>query len=63
MSMILLTSVGIVDNLAEKIDECPLNQGGTVLFVYSWECKLITYYMEYRKRRNIGDTFNLAAWR
>ena len=46
MSMRLLTPAGIVDNLAEKVNECPLNQGGTVLFVYSWECKLITYYMD-----------------
>ena len=34
MSMMLLTPAGIVDNLGEKVDECPLNQGGTVLFVY-----------------------------
>ena len=39
MSMMLLTPAGIVDNLGEKVDECPLNQGGTVLFVYSWKCK------------------------
>ena len=26
-----------MDNLAEKIDECPLNRGRYVLFVYNWE--------------------------
>ena len=31
MSMMLLTPAAIVDNLAEKVDECPLNQGGTVM--------------------------------
>ena len=33
----LLTSAAMVDNLAEKVDECPLNRGRHVLFVYNWE--------------------------
>ena len=33
----------MVDNLAEKVDECPLNHCN-VLFVYNWECKIITLY-------------------
>ena len=28
----------MVDNLIEKIDECPLNRG-QVLFAYNWDCK------------------------
>ena len=27
----------MVDNPTEKIDECPLNRGRYVLFVYYWE--------------------------
>ena len=27
----------MVDNLAEKIDECPLNRSRVVLFAYSWD--------------------------
>ena len=26
-----------MDNLAEKVDECPLNRGHWVLFAYSWD--------------------------
>ena len=26
-----------MNNLAENVDECPLNQGRYVLFVYNWE--------------------------
>ena len=26
-----------MDNLAEKVDECPLNQGSCILFEYNWE--------------------------
>ena len=26
-----------MDNLAEIVDECPLNQGRYVLFAYNWE--------------------------
>ena len=31
----LSTPVAMVDNLAEKVNECPLNQGGYILFVYN----------------------------
>ena len=27
----------MVDNLAEKVDECPLNRGRYVLFAYNWD--------------------------
>ena len=33
----------MVDNLAEKVDECSLNHCN-VLFVYNWESKIITLY-------------------
>ena len=26
-----------MDNFAEKVDECPLNQGCEVLFTYNWD--------------------------
>ena len=26
-----------MDNLAEKVDECPLNRGRKVLFAYNWD--------------------------
>ena len=39
-SIKLLTPVGMVDNLAEKVDKCPLNHCN----VYNWECKIITLY-------------------
>jgi len=32
----LLTPAAMVDNLAEKVNKCPLNQGGYVLFAYNW---------------------------
>ena len=32
-----------MDNLAEKVDVCPLNW---VLFVYSWECEKCSLYEE-----------------
>ena len=31
----LLTPAAMVDNLAEKVNECQLNQGGYILFVYN----------------------------
>ena len=34
----------MVDNLAEKIDECPPNWGCYVSFVYNWECKKCPLY-------------------
>ena len=27
----------MVDNPAEKVDECPLNRGPKVLFAYNWD--------------------------
>ena len=33
----LLTPVAMVDNFAEKIDECLLNRGCYVLFVCNWD--------------------------
>ena len=27
----------MVDNLAEKVDECPLNRGRCVLLAYNWD--------------------------
>ena len=33
----MLTPVAMVNNLVEKVDECPLNQGRQVLFAYSWD--------------------------
>ena len=27
----------MVDNPAEKVDECPLNRGRKVLFAYNWD--------------------------
>ena len=31
-----------MDILAEKVDECPLNQGHLVLFVYNWDPKKLS---------------------
>ena len=33
----LLTTAAIVDNLAKKVDECPLNRDRLVLFAYNWD--------------------------
>ena len=33
-----------MDNLAEKVDECPLNRGCGVLFAYNWDCKNCLLY-------------------
>ena len=33
----LLTTAAMVDNLAKKVDECPLNCDRYVLFVYNWD--------------------------
>ena len=33
----LLTAAVMVDNLAEKVDECPLNRGREVLLAYNWD--------------------------
>ena len=33
----LLTTAAMVDNPAEKVDECPLNRGRKVLFAYNWD--------------------------
>ena len=40
----LLTTPAMVDNLAEKIDKCPLNQGRRILLVYNWDCKNCLLY-------------------
>ena len=29
----------MVDNLAERVDECPLNQDHKVLLTYLWDCE------------------------
>ena len=34
-NLMLLTTAVIVDNLAEKVDVCPLNWGHQVLFAYN----------------------------
>ena len=33
----LLTTAVMVDNLAKKVDECPLNWDSQILFAYNWE--------------------------
>ena len=35
----LWTIAAMVHNLAEKVDECPLNRGCKVFFVQNWDCK------------------------
>ena len=35
----LLTTAAMVDHLAEKVDECPLNWGHSVLLAYNWDRK------------------------
>ena len=32
-----LTTAVMVDNLAEKVDKCPLNRGRYVLLAYNWD--------------------------
>ena len=32
----------MVDNPGEKVDECPLNRGHLVLFVYNWDPKKLS---------------------
>ena len=34
----------MVDNHAEKVDECPLNWGRQVLFAYNWDCEKCPLY-------------------
>ena len=34
---LLLPTAVIVDNLAEKVNECPQNRGRQVLFAYNWD--------------------------
>ena len=41
---LMSTLAGMEDNVAQKVDECPLNEGGYVLFVYNWECERCTLY-------------------
>ena len=38
---IFLTPIAMVDNLDEKFDEYPLNQGH---YVYNWECEKCPLY-------------------
>ena len=33
----LLTTAAMVDNLAKKVDKCPLNRDRYVLFAYNWD--------------------------
>ena len=33
----LLTTAVMVDNLAKKVDKCPLNRDRQVLFAYDWD--------------------------
>ena len=40
----LLTTAAMVDYLDEKVDECPLNQGRSVLLAYNWDCKNCPLY-------------------
>ena len=40
----LLTTAAMVDNLAEKVDKCPLNRGRKVLFAYNWDRKNCPLY-------------------
>ena len=40
----LLTQAAMVDNLAEKVNECPLNRGHEVLFAYNWNCENCRLY-------------------
>ena len=40
----LLTTAVMVDNLVEKVNECPLNQGRQVLFAYNWDSKSCPLY-------------------
>jgi len=41
--LLTLTPVAMVDNLAEMVNECPLNQGHYVLFVYIGSAKTVRY--------------------
>ena len=34
----------MADNLAEKVDKCPLNWGLQVLFSYNWDCENCPLY-------------------
>ena len=42
--MKLLTPVAMADNLAEEVNECPLNWGCQVLFAYNWDRKNCPLY-------------------
>ena len=33
-----------MDNVAQKVDKCPLTLGRQVLFVYNWRCKSCPLY-------------------
>ena len=40
----LLTTAVMVDNLAKKVDECPLNWDRQVLYAYNWDCESCPLY-------------------
>ena len=42
--LMLLTTAAMENNLAEKVDKCPLNQGRKVLFVYNWDRESCLFY-------------------
>ena len=44
----------MLDNLAEKVDNCLLNWGRYVMFAYSWDCKSCPLYGVERWPRNRG---------
>ena len=48
----LLTTAVMVDNLAKKVDKCPLNRG--LLFAYSWDPESCLLYGVERWPRNRG---------
>ena len=44
----------MVDNLAEKVNKCPLNRGRKVLFAYNWDLESCPLYGVARWPRNRG---------
>ena len=40
----LLTTAVMVDNLAKKVDKCPLNRDCYVLFTYNWDRESCSLY-------------------
>ena len=71
--MKLLTTVAMVDNPAEKVDECPLNRGRYVLFVYNWDrescplygvagCPLLRGCLSIEVNRRTVGTFRIVRY-